>query len=151
MLFLSFQMVFSKWPYLAITGAITGLFWVIFNVFNELPFFSPIVTFYLPEDAIVDFILSSITAVLMGGTCKHECICIKAFKKFEGEYWFIPFRVNSEHCFKHMCHLFIIGLCSCFYIWRNRGGDCVSLSIQLSDTFANSFDSPFGMGIIFTK
>ena len=66
MLFLSFQMVFSKWPYLAITGAITGLFWVIFNVFNELLFFSPIVTFYLPEDAIVDFILSFITAVLMG-------------------------------------------------------------------------------------
>jgi uncharacterized membrane protein YraQ (UPF0718 family) len=29
-------------------------------------FFSPVVTFYLPEDAVGGFILSSITAVLVG-------------------------------------------------------------------------------------
>lgn len=77
MLLLSFRMVFSKWPYLAITGAITGLFWVIFNVFDQLLFFTPIVTFYLPEDAIVGFILSSISALLMGVVVSMNVFVLK--------------------------------------------------------------------------
>jgi hypothetical protein len=36
------------------------------DVFDELLFFSPIVVFYLPEDAIMGFILSNITAILLG-------------------------------------------------------------------------------------
>jgi hypothetical protein len=63
---LSTRLVFSKWPYLILGGVITTIFWIIFNLFDQLLFFSPVVTFYLPDDAIEGFILSNITAVLMG-------------------------------------------------------------------------------------
>jgi len=42
------------------------VFWIIFNTLDELLFFSPVYAFYLPEDAIGSFILSSITAPLLG-------------------------------------------------------------------------------------
>jgi hypothetical protein len=61
-----FQLVFSKLIYIAIAGFISILFWIIFNILDELLFFSPVFTFYLPEDAIGSFILSSITALLLG-------------------------------------------------------------------------------------
>ena len=150
MLFLSFRMVFSKWPYLAITGAITGLFWVIFNVFNELLFFSPIVTFYLPEDAIVDFILSSITAVLMGVLVSMNVFVLKHSKNLKVSIGSL-LSVSTLSIVSSTCATCSsLGFVLVFILWRNRGGR-VSLSIQLSDTSANSFDSPFGMGIIFSK
>jgi hypothetical protein len=60
------RIAFSKWQYIVLTGTITAIFWVVFNIFNQLLFFSPILIFYLPEDAIIDFILSDITSILMG-------------------------------------------------------------------------------------
>ena len=39
---------------------------VIFNVIEQTLFFFPIVTFYLPDDAIIGFILNNITSALMG-------------------------------------------------------------------------------------
>ena len=66
MLGISFQLVFSKWIYVAIAIALAGIFWIIFNVFDQLLFFSPVFVFYLPDDAVVGFILSTITAILMG-------------------------------------------------------------------------------------
>jgi hypothetical protein len=60
------RLVFSNWPYLVLGGAVTTIFWIIFNVFDQLLFFSPVVTFYLPDDAVTGFILSNITAVLAG-------------------------------------------------------------------------------------
>lgn len=42
------------------------MFWILFASFDQLLFFSPILTFYLPEDAIENFILSSITAAILG-------------------------------------------------------------------------------------
>jgi hypothetical protein len=62
MLIASFQLVFSKWIYVAIAIALAG----IFNVFDQLLFFSPIFVFYLPDDAVIGFVLSTITAILMG-------------------------------------------------------------------------------------
>ena len=62
----AFQLVFSKPAYIAIAGFISIVFWIIFNTLDELLFFSPVFTFYLPDDAIGSFILSSITAPLMG-------------------------------------------------------------------------------------
>lgn len=62
----SSKSVFSRWPYLVLAGAVTAIFWIIFNLFDQLLFFSPVVTFYLPDDAIGGFILSSITASLIG-------------------------------------------------------------------------------------
>ena len=66
MLGISFQLVFSKWIYVAIAIALAGIFWIIFNVFDQLLFFSPVFVFYLPDDAVLGFILSTITAILIG-------------------------------------------------------------------------------------
>ena len=62
----AFQLVFSKPTYIAIAGFISIIFWIIFNILDELLFFSPVFVFYLPDDAIGSFILSSITAPLLG-------------------------------------------------------------------------------------
>ena len=62
-----FRMVFSNHLYIAIAATVFTTFWIIFNVFDQLLlFFSPIVTFYLPDDAITEFVLTNITSVLMG-------------------------------------------------------------------------------------
>jgi hypothetical protein len=63
---ISVKLVFSHWTYITLAGTIAAIFWIIFNVFEQLLFFSPIVVFYLPEDAITGFILSNITAILLG-------------------------------------------------------------------------------------
>jgi hypothetical protein len=63
---LSTKLVFSHWAYIALAGTIAAIFWIVFNVFEQLLFFSPIVVFYLPEDAISVFILSNITSILLG-------------------------------------------------------------------------------------
>jgi hypothetical protein len=62
----AFKMVFSNPFYIAIAAAVFTTFWIIFNLFDQLLFFSPIVTFYLPEDAITGFVLTNITSILMG-------------------------------------------------------------------------------------
>ena len=59
-------MVFSNWTYALLAGAIASIFWIIFNLFDQLLFFSPIVIFYLPDDAVIGFILSNITSILLG-------------------------------------------------------------------------------------
>ena len=64
---LAFKMVFfSNRLYIAIAAAVFTTFWIIFNVFDQLLFFSPIVTFYLPDDAVTGFVLTNITSILMG-------------------------------------------------------------------------------------
>jgi hypothetical protein len=62
----SLKLVFSHWTYIALAGSIAAIFWIIFNVFEQLLFFYPIIVFYLPEDAILGFILSSTTASILG-------------------------------------------------------------------------------------
>ena len=66
-LFFSIRLVFfPNWLYIVLAGAVSSIFWIIFSVFDQLLFFSPIFVFYLPEDAVIGFILSTITAILMG-------------------------------------------------------------------------------------
>jgi hypothetical protein len=62
----SIKTVFSNWYYVAIAAVISIIFWIIFSVFDQLLFFTPIFVFYLPDDAAIGFILSSITAILLG-------------------------------------------------------------------------------------
>jgi hypothetical protein len=62
----AFQLVFSKPTYIVIAAFIGMVFWIIFNTLDELLFFSPVFAFYLPDDAIGSFILSTITAPLLG-------------------------------------------------------------------------------------
>jgi hypothetical protein len=63
---LAFKMVFLNRLYIAIASAVFVTFWVIFNVFDQLLFFSPVWSFYLREDAITGFVITNITSVLMG-------------------------------------------------------------------------------------
>jgi hypothetical protein len=63
---LAFKMVFQNRVYIAIAAAIFATFWIVFNVFDQLLFFSPVVTFYLPNDAIAGFILTIIISALLG-------------------------------------------------------------------------------------
>jgi hypothetical protein len=63
---LTIRIVFGNPFYVAIATATVVLFWIIFNLLDELLFFSPILAFYLPDDAIPSFVLSNVTAVLLG-------------------------------------------------------------------------------------
>jgi len=63
---LSIKIVFNSWIYIAVAGAVAAIFWIIFNIFDQLLFFSPVFVFYLPQDAFIGFILSNITAILLG-------------------------------------------------------------------------------------
>ena len=66
-IFISIRMVFfPNWQYIALATVISSIFWIIFSVFDQLLFFSPVFVFYLPDDAVTGFILSNITAILMG-------------------------------------------------------------------------------------
>ena len=62
---LPLRMVFSGKPYAALAAAIAAGFWVLFSVFDQLLFFSPL-SFYIPSDAYISFPLSIVTAVLLG-------------------------------------------------------------------------------------
>jgi hypothetical protein len=63
---LSFRLVFSNVFYIALTIAIAFTFWIIFNLFEQLIFFWPVWVFYLPEDALPGFVVTNITAILLG-------------------------------------------------------------------------------------
>ena len=53
----SIRIVFSNWHYVVIAGAISAIFWIIFSIFDQLLFFTPVFIFYLPDDAVTGFIL----------------------------------------------------------------------------------------------
>jgi hypothetical protein len=63
---LAFKMAFLNRLYIVIAAAVFTIFWITFNVFDQLLFFSPVLTFYLPDDAIIGFIITNITSLLMG-------------------------------------------------------------------------------------
>lgn len=63
---LAFEIVFSNPIYIAITAGVFTTFWIIFNIFDQLLFFSPVLTFYLPDDALIGFVITNITSALMG-------------------------------------------------------------------------------------
>jgi hypothetical protein len=63
---LTIRIAFGNPFYLVIATAIAVLSWITFNILDDLLFFSPILVFYLPDDAITGFVLSSVTSVLLG-------------------------------------------------------------------------------------
>ena len=60
------RMAFSKPAYVAVAAAVAATFWVVFNVFDQLLFFSPVIAFYVPQSAIPGFVLSTVTAIFLG-------------------------------------------------------------------------------------
>lgn len=63
---LSVKAVFSTPLYIFTAIAVAILFWILFNVFDQLIFFEPIWIFYLPDDAITGFILTIMVSILLG-------------------------------------------------------------------------------------
>jgi hypothetical protein len=77
--------------YILIAAAVTIPFWILFNVFDQLIFFEPIWIFYLPEDAITGFILTTIVSILLGilvsmniYTIRHSKLKISRKSLFSG-------------------------------------------------------------------
>ncbi|MGN6708768.1 MAG: hypothetical protein ACTHKF_05410, partial [Candidatus Nitrosocosmicus sp.] len=63
---LAFKIVFSNPVYIVISISVFVVFWIMFNTFDQLLFFSPILSFYIPDDAVNGFIITNITSFLMG-------------------------------------------------------------------------------------
>ena len=90
-LVLPFKLVFVKWQYILIASITALAFWIVSSIFDQLLFFSPIVIFYLPQDAVIGFILATITSVLLGVVVsmnvyifKHTKMRIKTASFFSG-------------------------------------------------------------------
>ena len=62
----SFRIVFSNLSYIFIATVVVVVFWILFNTFDKLLFFSPVWTFYLPDDAVLGFILTNTSSILLG-------------------------------------------------------------------------------------
>jgi hypothetical protein len=77
---LAFKMVFHNHLYIAIAAGVFITFWILFNVFDQLLFFSPVLTFYLSDDAIAGFIITNITSALMGVLIAMNVYVIKNTK-----------------------------------------------------------------------
>lgn len=63
---MAFRMVFSGKAYIALAIAVAAGFWTLFNWLDQLLFFEPVFAFYIPGDAALGFMLSTITSVLLG-------------------------------------------------------------------------------------
>lgn len=63
---LPLRMVFSEKAYVALATAIAAGFWVLFGVFDQLLFLSPVIAFYIPADAYAGLALSIATSALLG-------------------------------------------------------------------------------------
>jgi hypothetical protein len=63
----AFQMVFSSKPYAALAATVAVAFWIVFNILDGLLLISPLNFYYpIPADAVPGFVLSRVTAALVG-------------------------------------------------------------------------------------
>jgi len=77
---LSVKLVFSRPSYIALVVAVAIPFWILFNIFDQLLFFDPVWAFYLPEDAVVGFVLATIVSILLGVLASMNVYVIKHSK-----------------------------------------------------------------------
>lgn len=77
-----FKLVYYSNPvfYLGITILVFTAFWILFNVLDELLYFSPILFFYIPSDAISAFILTNVSALLLGIVVSMNIYLLKTSK-----------------------------------------------------------------------
>lgn len=80
--FIPIALVFSNKAYVALALAVGVIFWIIFNVIDQLLFFWPILDFYLPKEKVLGFVLSNMTAAMMGVLVSMNVYTIKNSKKF---------------------------------------------------------------------
>ncbi len=66
--------------YTGISVIVFSIFWIIFNIFDQLLFFSPILYFYIPDDAQTGFVITNISAALLGIVVSMNIYIIKTSK-----------------------------------------------------------------------
>ena len=142
---LAFKIVFLNRLYIVIAAAVFTIFWITFNVFDQLLFFSPVLTFYLPGDAIIAFIITNITSLLMGILVAMNLYVIRNSKVkldrslFSGSILGVASSACASCFFKRFSYN--------IYIWRfhtyNR------LPYKLSNSIENCINSYTFLGIIF--
>ncbi len=76
---LSVKIVFSIPTYILVATAVAIPFWILFNFFDQLIFFEPIWIFYLPEDAITGFILTTLISILIGMLVSMNIYAVRHF------------------------------------------------------------------------
>ena len=116
-LLLSMKVVLSIPIYILIAIVVAIPFWILFNFFDQLIFFEPIWIFYLPEDAIVGFILTTIISILMGILVSMNIYAIRHSK----------LRIGKKSLFSGSSLSIISGVCS----------SCSSVGFLLISTFGS--------------
>jgi len=148
---LSIKIVFNSWTYIAVAGAVASIFWIIFNIFDQLLFFSPVFVFYLPDDAFVGFILSNITAILLGIMVSMNTYVLRHSHR-SGTSFASFFSGSTISVLSSTC-----ASCSSmgFLLVSVLGGAGVTASIynpfKLSDAASHSLNSTSNIGILFYK
>jgi hypothetical protein len=130
---ISIKLVFSHWTYIALAGTIATIFWIVFNTFEQLLFFSPIVVFYLPEDAITSFVLSPIPASPLGVVVSMNVYVLKHSRRM---------KLNAASFFSGSSIGVLSSTCaSCsslgFLLVSTLGGAGITLS-----TFLSNYQTP---------
>ena len=101
--------------YVALAVGVAIVFWIAFNVLDQLLFFFPFLDFYLPNDAVPTFILSNVTAILMGLVVSMNVYILSSLK----------LKKISASMFSGTSLSVISGTCA----------SCTSLSFLLISTF----------------
>ncbi|MGB6627807.1 MAG: hypothetical protein WBE61_06725 [Nitrososphaeraceae archaeon] len=76
---LSIKIVFNSWIYIAVAGAVASIFWIIFNIFDQLLFFSPVFVFYLPPRCVHRLYPFKYNCDSFGHSGEHEYIYAQTF------------------------------------------------------------------------
>ena len=103
--------------YILTAAAVAIPFWILFNVFDQLIFFEPIWIFYLPEDAIIGFILTTIVSILLGILVSMNIYAIRHSR----------LKISRKSLFSGSSLSIISGVCS----------SCSSVGFLLISTFGS--------------
>jgi len=122
-----FLSVVSQKKYVIMMFGIGAFFWIILNVIDQLLFFWPVVTFYLPEEKIISFALSSITAVMLGIVISLNVNAISNSRKFSRS-----FLSGSS-----------VGIASC------ACAGCSSIGMTIASTFGGVGAAAFALFVVY--
>jgi hypothetical protein len=111
----SIKLVLSRPGYIALVVIVAIPIWILFGMFDQLLFFEPILTFYLPEDAILGFILTFMVSILLGMLFSMNVYVIRHSKM----------RISRASLFSGLTLGIISGVCS----------SCSSIGFLLISTF----------------
>ena len=110
-------MIISNRAQLALAIGIAIAFWIAFSMLDQLLFFYPFFDFYLPAEALSNFILSIVTSVLMGLVVSMNVYILRSMKSREKKV--------STSMFSGVSLGMVSGACA----------SCTSLSFLLVSTF----------------